>query len=1035
MSDRSHVCSVCNKPVRHNQNGIFCDSCLNCIHAKCANLTKCEVNKLGASIDAWYCSLCLSDMFVFGHLNDDDFAATIAGDNNISQIFQPFNTSETLLLDSEDIDPDTNFYNEYLLNDSKYMTVYDLSLNRSRQLENCTTGCKFSMLHVNARSLNKNFNSLLFLLNQLKLYIPAIAVSEIWTTHETENLFNIPGYNMVCKSREQGTGGGVALYIADDIEFCSRNDLCSSEIPESVFVELTKCDIILGCVYKPPNANVDCFVSSFDILLDKIGKQRKLCYLAGDFNIDILNSDVHAPTADFINCLFSHSYFPLINKPTRITSTSATIIDNIFTNAEASLTHDSTILYSDISDHLPIFINMTSGRGRIIRKDKYIRKRCFSQENKTKFAVSLQDCNWEEVLNSSTTTDANDMYDKFMYHYTNIYDRCFPEKLVSLKHKAVPRKPWMTYCLAKSCHTKYKLYRRFVKCPSECNKTKYVAYRNRLNILLRKAEQIYYREKFETHKNNLTIVWKTIKGIINSKQTPSFTDYIYINNERVTDKSLMAQKFNEYFTNIGPSLAKKISDINIDYMQYLKGNFKDTFCLFPTDPLEIISVASNLPNKTSYGHDNIPTDIGKLSVQCIASALCIIINSSFSTGIFPDALKIARVCPIYKSGDKATVSNYRPISVLPCFSKIFETLVYKRLENYLVRHEILCSNQYGFRKGRSTSLAILDMVDKISNAIDNKDYSIGVFVDLSKAFDTLNHKILLNKLAHYGIRGTTLTWFTSYLQNRLQYVNIDGYKSVMLPITCGVPQGSILGPILFLLYINDISSAVHSCYIILFADDTSMFMRDRNISSLIDRVNTELQALYQWLAVNKLSLNIDKTNFMIFAGKKNCSLRDVNIVINGKPIRRVNSTKFLGVYVDEYLNWNKQREVVVSKISKTCGILAKLKYLLPRSTLLLVYNSLLLPYLTYSALIWSNCSSNKLRKILVIQKKSIRHICFKSSRTHAAPLFKELELLQLPDICFLQICEFMFKFIYLFIYFTDSSAKLSNSCSKGYTTR
>jgi len=361
----------------------------------------------------------------------------------------------------------------------------------------------------------------------------------------------------------------------------------------------------------------------------------------------------------------------------------------------------------------------------------------------------------------------------------------------------------------------------------------------------------------------------------------------------VTYKTKIAKSFNEYFSNIGPLLAKKIQKTDVSCLSFLKGDFKNSFAILDTTPHEIISISNSLTNKSSAGHDNIPLDIMKFCISYIAQPLSMIVNKLFAEGCVPTSLKIARVCPVFKTGDKSCIINYRPISILPSFSNIFEKLVYNRLSCYLEKHCILSKCQFGFRRNHSTSLAVLAMVNKISEAIDNNKFFIRVFIDLSKAFDTIDHIILINKLEHYGIRGLALSWFKSYLDNRSQFVTFNGVSSTNLNITCGVPQGSILGPILFLLYINDITSASNLLNFVLFADDTPTFIDHHNLNTLIGLLITELKLLDTWFIANKLSLNISKSNFIVFTGLR--KKYDVNCIankikFNGQILKQTHST-------------------------------------------------------------------------------------------------------------------------------------------------
>ena len=314
---------------------------------------------------------------------------------------------------------------------------------------------------------------------------------------------------------------------------------------------------------------------------------------------------------------------------------------------------------------------------------------------------------------------------------------------------------------------------------------------------------------------------------------------------------------------MGPTLAKSIPHVNKSPLSYLGSRLTESIYLAPVSENEIGHLIKSLKD-TIVGFDDLNAMCIKISSQFLVKPLTHICNLSLSQGIFPEQLKIANVIPLYKSDDSMLFNNYRPVSVLCVVSKIFEMIMYNRVTTFL---EILHGNQYGFRKKSSTHVALLTFVDKVIQAIENGEYTLGVFLDFSKAFDTVDHKILLDKLDHYGIRGCALFWFRIYLSHRFQYVTYSGSQSSQQLIKCGVPQGSILGPLLFLVYINDLCIVCKITEPVLFADDTNLFSSGSNASSLQDGVNNDLAIIAEWLKVNKLSLNIKKTNFMCFSAK------------------------------------------------------------------------------------------------------------------------------------------------------------------------
>ena len=410
---------------------------------------------------------------------------------------------------------------------------------------------------------------------------------------------------------------------------------------------------------------------------------------------------------------------------------------------------------------------------------------------------------------------------------------------------------------------------------------------------------------------------------------------------------------------------------------------------------------------SAAGWDDISARIVKQFYPLFIKPLCHTLNLSISQGVFPDEMKLAKVIPLFKKGCKFKVNNYRPVSILSIFSKILERLMFNRLLKYINKNKILYSCQFGFRKKYATFMAVTYLVEKISNSLDVGDFTLGVFLDFSKAFDTVNHEILFAKLECYGIRGLANDWFKSYLSNRQQYVSIDDTESDKLSITCGVPQGSVLGPLLFLIYINDIANVSDILYLVLFADDSNAFLSGSDVNYLVSTMNIELRKVIEWLNTNKLSLNIDKSHFMLFNRRKKVTLDP--ICINGTALQRVYDTKFLGIIIDSQLTWKHHLTYIKGKIARGIGILNKARKVLTTQTLITLYYSFIYPYLTYGIEVWGGTCQRYLSGIIKLQKRIIRMISNVGRYESTVPLFKDLQLLNVTKLYCFRLLLFMYK--------------------------
>ena len=418
----------------------------------------------------------------------------------------------------------------------------------------------FSMLHLNIRSAVKNLDKFSSYIMGLNHVFPLIGLSETWFKDINKDCYGLDGYKAEHTCRTIRTGGGVSVYIKENIEYFRRTDLSTSNrVMESVFIELEKdqfgkkSNIIVGVIYRPPDTDINEFNELMLNTLSFIHLEKKSVYLMGDFNINLLNADKHVATQDFTDMMFSQSFLPHITKPTRITSRSATLIDNIFTNHLPQNEHVLTgILYNDVSDHLPVFyIDFCN----VAQKMKTtFKKRIYSTENISKFKSALQETDWDEVMSMN---DAQQAYSHFHNVYTELYDTNFPLKEFKIGYKT--RKPWLSEGLKKQINIKNRLYRGGTKSNDPEHELLYKRFRNKVNSLIFKAEKDHYEQLLKNHQNDLKKSWKILKEVINKKKPSSSTSKFMINNQLSADKNKIANGFNNFFINVGPTLAKIIT--------------------------------------------------------------------------------------------------------------------------------------------------------------------------------------------------------------------------------------------------------------------------------------------------------------------------------------------------------------------------------------------------------------------------------------------------------------------------------------------
>ena len=477
----------------------------------------------------------------------------------------------------------------------------------------------------------------------------------------------------------------------------------------------------------------------------------------------------------------------------------------------------------------------------------------------------------------------------------------------------------------------------------------------------------------------------------------------------------MTEVFNSYFVNVASNLKEPIVPSNFEVLnEYVNSKIpNDTeFIITPTNDTYVRNFLSLLNTNKSTGIDNIGPKILKLSANVITPSITFIVNKSIKSGEFPNAWKEAKVKPLFKSGAKSDVNNYRPISILPTISKLIEKWVNNQFLEYLNTFDLLHKSQSGFRPKYSTESALIQMVDSWLEAINSGKLIGCVLVDFRKAFDLVDHKILLKKLKYYKCHETCLKWFESYLTSRTQRVSLGSHLSDPAYVTCGVPQGSILGPLLFLIFINDLPLALkQSAAVDLYADDTIFYDFQTNIDQLQSNLQLTLNSLQDWCRQNGMVINTEKTKVMLITTRQKRQRLQKSVLslrYSDIDIRMSTCDKILGVFVDENLLWNDQFHHISKKLASYLWLLSKIRSYLSPSHRLLFYNAYIKPHIEYCSIIWSNTSNSNINKINKLQRRACKLI-LSQEYSGLEESLKRLNILSFDQSVFLNKAKIMYK--------------------------
>ena len=635
-----------------------------------------------------------------------------------------------------------------------------------------------------------------------------------------------------------------------------------------------------------------------------------------------------------------------------------------------------------------------------------------------KYVKCLSKCDPKPILQMH---DPNSAYSLLSRHLNDAIENCSFDKIVNNDEK-----PWFDKELIKLRREKESAYKTFKNCRTAYNETLSKQIKKKYEALIKLKRKSYFKSLFLKHKGNSKETWKIINRLLGKKRSKIADKEISINGRLCNDNVTIANAFNDFFTELPKKLHRKLPNTPKTFKAFLSKRNMNSFFLNPTSLSEVWKIIVSMQRKSSTGFDKVSSLMLKELPENILICLVHIFNMSFAKGEFIEEFKIAKIIPIPKKGDLSLMKNYRPISLLSCISKVLEKLMSSRLNSFLSKYNLLYRCQFGFRKKYSTELATSFLINKITDAIEAKCKVMGIFIDLSKAFDCLDHSILLHKLDNIGVRGIPLKWFESYLSDRKQKVVYNGFISdSTCNIYVGAPQGSILAPLLYLIYVNDLYMCLSRSEAILFADDTNILITATCIGSLFEIANKELEYINEWLICNKLTVNDDKSNYIIFHNNHNeTELSNLCINLGNVKIKRVKSTKFLGIKIDEKLNWNLHMEHILSKTRRNLGVVRKISPFITKDAQYQLYFALIVSHLKYGIIVWHNgnltmrkklqaCSNNFVRLINSLpDRQSVREIMKDSNllsinqmyHSEISKLYHKLENGTIPD-CFTQLFE------------------------------
>lgn len=824
---------------------------------------------------------------------------------------------------------------------------------------------------LNIQSLRNKTAELYLFLSSIN-FPQILLLTEHWL--KVNEPLHLDGYRSISRfSRSLSKGGGTVILARTDIldyyGFVPYNDfdyLIDEKKFEVSVVYSNRFNMYILCAYRSPGTEWEVFINNMELILCSFPVKSTIV-LSGDWNINFRDETLIS-VLTLKELFLSFDIKMHVSECTRVTGQTATLLDYFCSNIDNQLVQ-CTVHRAGLSDHEAVLglFNLAARSAARVRRTG----RLYSRQNYDKFSALAGETFW------GASDGATDYLQEFHATLSHVFNLSFP--IIKIKQKKT--KPWITKGLKTSSRNMRSLhYIRKFNMDNDLFNRFYFSYRSIYRRCIRKAKELFYSARIERSVDKQREIWSIVNDLRGK----------YSGNANGAS-DLSANDFNDFCCTIAGNLMPDRTCGGVDPMLHMNASVRESFYFNPVDSCELVSIFAQMKNKKSSGWDGISLRIFEHLPDSAVVSLADAIDHSVQGGYFPSFLKSATVIPMYKGGHRGDLSNYRPISLLPTLGKIVEKVMSGRIITFLEKHNVMTASQFGFQKGKNTSDAMFDLLGELFLGLNCGELASAVFCDITKAFDTVRHDVLLRKLEGYGFRGACLTWLRSYLSNRRQTVRLGAVTSSVGELTAGVPQGSILGPLLFLIYVNDLPLSVKNGKCVSFADDTAIVWRCRGVPEQRAAISEDLSAVRRWCLANGLTLNISKTHILNF----NC---DLEAYMGPTAVSELESCKYLGLEIDRRLKFEGHVNALCTRVATACYALRSVRQNLGVSVARNGYFSLAESHLRYGICFWGACRLGLFDRVFRLQKRAVRSMCGLGARDSCRAHFIDQRILTLPSL-------------------------------------